>query len=69
MVAVGYGIENGMDHWLVRNSWGTNWGERGYMKLQRNVAEPEGKCGIAMQATYPVKYSKTSKNAEMVAVA
>lgn len=56
VVAVGYGTENGVDYWLVRNSWGTEWGEEGYIKMQRNVQSTNtGKCGIAMMASYPVK--------------
>ncbi|XP_031253607.1 cysteine proteinase COT44 [Pistacia vera] len=58
VVVVGYGTENGEDYWLVRNSWGTDWGESGYIKLQRNIVETyTGKCGIAMEASYPVKNS------------
>ena len=55
MVAVGYGTEDGQDYWLVRNSWGAGWGEAGYIRMARNVSARAGKCGIAMEASYPVK--------------
>lgn len=55
VVAVGYGTENGRGYWIVRNSWGGNWGEAGYIRMERNVTLRSGKCGIAMMASYPVK--------------
>ena len=63
VVAVGYGTENGKDYWIVRNSWGANWGEKGYIRLERNVPSLRGgKCGITMEASYPIKKGQNPPN-------
>ncbi|CAH1442709.1 unnamed protein product [Lactuca virosa] len=62
VVVVGYGTEDGKDYWLVRNSWAADWGEEGYIRMERNIKEKVGKCGIGMEASYPIKNGQNPPN-------
>jgi cathepsin L len=47
---VGYGTESGLDYWLVKNSWGTSWGDQGYIKIEKS---DKNLCGVLSSPSYP----------------
>jgi len=54
IAAVGYGVaDDGTKFWVMKNSWGTSWGEDGFIRMERDIADEQGLCGLAMQPSYP----------------
>lgn len=43
VTAIGYGVEDGQEYYIIRNSWGRDWGEDGYIRI---ATSPEGGVGI-----------------------
>ncbi|KAM0882963.1 hypothetical protein ACQ4PT_031949 [Festuca glaucescens] len=54
VTVVRYGADpsTGAKYWIVKNSWGQTWEERGYIRMRRDVGGP-GICGITLDVAYP----------------
>jgi C1A family cysteine protease len=54
LVGYGYDKDYDMDYWIIKNSWSYSWGENGYIRIQRNIDDSRGLCGIAMDPSIPI---------------
>ncbi|KAL3860978.1 hypothetical protein ACJMK2_007071 [Sinanodonta woodiana] len=50
MLVTGYGVYQGKQYWMLKNSFGTSWGINGYMMIARNK---NNMCGVATVASFP----------------
>jgi hypothetical protein len=68
VLLVGYGTDNGVDYWKIKNSWGSAWGEGGFVRIQRGLSG-SGQCGISLAPSYPVVDASDSGAAGATAAA
>lgn len=52
VLAVGYGTLNGQGYFLVKNSWGASWGDKGYVRISDSTSNV---CGILSDPSYPTE--------------
>lgn len=56
VLLVGYGVQDDAGaYYIMKNSWGSSWGEDGYCYLGRGAQynDGHGQCGVLMQGVYP----------------
>lgn len=51
LLAVGFDTNENGPYWIVKNSYGSHWGNHGYIHMARNR---NNNCGIATVASYPL---------------
>jgi len=52
ITGIGYGTESGQQYYIIRNSWGSNWGVGGYIKIATESGRSKGICGIQQESVW-----------------
>jgi cathepsin L len=57
VLLVGFGVEDGEEFWVIKNSFGVTWGENGYMRIAMNRGND---CGVKKAAEFPIVEKNSS---------
>ena len=55
VLLIGYGNDGVNDYWILKNSWGTGWGEKGFFRIIRKSTNDAGICGLQHEPNYPTQ--------------
>ncbi|GLJ37444.1 hypothetical protein SUGI_0760770 [Cryptomeria japonica] len=66
VLIVGYASQDGEDYWIVKNSWGTDWGIEGYSYIRRNTNKTYGVCAINAMASHPNKSATVLRPSRLI---
>jgi C1A family cysteine protease len=53
VLVVGYGEQSGKKYWILKNSWGADWGEKGFFRIAKDAKSGPGICGLQSEPSYP----------------
>lgn len=62
VLIVGYGVEKTVTYYIVKNSWGENWGEKGYARIASKPGA--GVCGIQSRASFYIADAEAAKDSK-----
>lgn len=54
VLVTGYNSINGQHYWIIQNTWGIKWGEKGFGKIARKISRGKGQHSLFSEIVYPV---------------